>query len=521
MLTRIPLDGVEIIHPGGTVPIPAELGPGDRFHLFFSSDATRDGRSSDITDYNRFVQNVADSASLGSSEGISWFAVASTSTVNARDNAIVTSPVYNTKNYTVTDTDMELVATDSTDMWDGTLLKSVEWDEFGMQVVGDAWTGSLDNGLAASITNGFTINETLGSPSSNGVDPARAWCGRTLSTENTWLHFLAPAQTTLLHLYALSEELQVAVLPFPRDFAWQGNGIGEWNVPGNWNLGQGFPNHPNHTARFADAISRPTTIVTNEPVSVNRIEFDNTSNSYAIGGLGSVNLMANTAPTPFTPTINVQGAHQFQAIVNLHNDTSIDVVSGSKLLFNNILNLMGNTLTKTGGGEIAVRNDLNTDGGTIDVQQGMISGNGTIRGHVNNKGGTLSPGNSDRVKQVTENPVPNGNSTRFLTQDETDAVANHDQRTLKGSVKPDGTLEVDPLNGFQPVIGDRYVLFNFISTIDKFNAITLPQLPTGLAWDMATLPTEGSLTAVPEPAGIVLYLLGFFGVIILVSSRNF
>ena len=114
VLTRIPLDGVEIIHPGGTVPIPAELGPGDRFHLFFSSDATRDGQSSDITDYNRFVQNVADSASLGSSEGISWFAVASTSTVNARDNAIVTSPVYNTKNYTVTDTDMELVATDST-----------------------------------------------------------------------------------------------------------------------------------------------------------------------------------------------------------------------------------------------------------------------------------------------------------------------------------------------------------------------------------------------------------------------
>jgi len=387
-----PLDGAEIVSPGGNIPIPTELRPGDRFHLFFSSNATRDGTSADIADYNSFVQNAADSTGIGGSEGVSWFAVASTVTVNARDNVIVTAPVYNTRNYTITESDMELVATGSTDMWDGTILKSVEWDEFGGQVIGDAWTGSLDDGLAASLANGFTTNEYLGSPSPNGVDPARAWCGRTFRTDDTWLHFLNPTQSTLLHVFAVSEELQIAVPAFPSLYEWQGDGVGEWSVAANWDLGQGFPNHPNHTARFAGAIGRPTTVVTNDPVSVNRIDFDNTSNSYAVGGLGNVNLMANTAPTPLSPAIFVQGAHQFQAIVNLHNDTTANVVSSSALSFDNPLNLLGNTLTKNGEGTLNINNILTTGGGTLVVSQGVVGGEGRIGGDLINDGGSISPG---------------------------------------------------------------------------------------------------------------------------------
>jgi len=402
---RCRVDGVEFISLGGNIPIPAELGPGDRFHLIFSSNATRDGTSGDIANYNSFVQEAADSAGVGGSEGVSWFAVASTETVNARDNVIVTAPVYNTRNYTDTDSDMELVATDSTDMWDGSILESVDWDEFGGRVGGDAWTGSLDNGLAASIANGFTANEYLGSPSTNDMVPASAWCGRTFRTDDTWLHFFNPAQTTLLHVFAISEELQIAVPAFPSHFEWHGDGVGEWNVAANWDLGQGFPNHPNHTARFAGAIGRPTTVVTNDPVSVNRIEFDNTSNRYAIGGLGSVNLVANTAPTPLDPAIVVQGTHQFQAIVNVHNDTTVDIASGSKLSFNNLLNLTGNTLTKTGTGTLAINNQLNTGDGTLIGAEGTISGSGTVGGSLSNQGGTLSPGSSPALVASVPEPV--------------------------------------------------------------------------------------------------------------------
>ena len=69
---------------------------------------------------------------------------------------------------------------------------------------------------------------------------------------------------------------------------------------------------------------------------------------------------------------------------------------------NNALNLNGNTLTKTGDGELAIRNDLLTNGGTVNVQQGIVSGNGTISGDVTNDGGIISPGNASSVSAVPE-----------------------------------------------------------------------------------------------------------------------
>ena len=47
---------------------------------------------------------------------------------------------------------------------------------------------------------------------------------------------------------------------------------------------------------------------------------------------------------------------------------------------------------------------LSLGGGTIDIQQGSVSGNGTIGGDVNNNGGTISPGNS--LQQTSAVPEP-------------------------------------------------------------------------------------------------------------------
>ena len=77
------------------------------------------------------------------------------------------------------------------------------------------------------------------------------------------------------------------------------------------------------------------------------------------------------------PTIAVQsGDHQFQTIVNLIEDTTVDITSGSTLEFNNGLFLNGNTLTKTGGGTLAVNNDVISAGGKIDLQLESVSGIG-------------------------------------------------------------------------------------------------------------------------------------------------
>jgi len=55
---------------------------------------------------------------------------------------------------------------------------------------------------------------------------------------------------------------------------------------------------------------------------------------------------------------------------------------------------MGNTFTKTGGGDLAIGNDLITGGVTLNMLQKSMSGNGTITADVAILGGTISSGSS-------------------------------------------------------------------------------------------------------------------------------
>ena len=180
----------------------------------------------------------------------------------------------------------------------------------------------------------------------------------------------------------------------PTSFTWAADGLGDWSQSGSWSPSGGPPGSASHTAAFAGSITGPTTAVTNGAVTVNRVVFNNTNHSFVVAGFGSVNLAVSTSETPENPSIAAQGSHEFQAIVNLHNDTLVDIASGSTLEFNNRLFLNGNVLTKTGAGELAVNNILSSDDGVLNCEEGVCSGSGTIGGDLNNVGGTISPGTS-------------------------------------------------------------------------------------------------------------------------------
>ena len=184
--------------------------------------------------------------------------------------------------------------------------------------------------------------------------------------------------------------------PAITDFTWTQDRLGDWASNSNWLPGSGPPDGPNDKAIFQDraSITGPTNVSTAVPVTVNRIEFSNTNHNFIIGGFGSVNMSATTTPISEDPSISVQGTHKFQAVVNLLNDTAVDVASESTLTFSNTLDLMSHTLTKTGAGTMAILNNLVLGDGAVQIQQGTVSGNGTIGGDVVNDGGTISPGNS-------------------------------------------------------------------------------------------------------------------------------
>ena len=191
-------------------------------------------------------------------------------------------------------------------------------------------------------------------------------------------------------------------------FTWQADDVGNWADSNNWSFSppasNGTANNGNHTAIFGSATSTNTTVVTNASVTLNRIEFNSSTNSYVLAGSGSVNLADTTATNSVDPSMTVLGTHEFQAGVNLMANASVDVASNSTLTFNNALRLMGNTLTKNGDGTMDINNVLSLGGGTIDIQQGSVSGHGTIGGDVNNNGGTISPG--DSLQQTSAVPEP-------------------------------------------------------------------------------------------------------------------
>ena len=195
------------------------------------------------------------------------------------------------------------------------------------------------------------------------------------------------------------------VRPDSTQFTWNKDASGDWQDQNNWSFNQApkprLPNGIDHAAIFGDVITSTNTVFINSPVTAGVITFAN-SNRYVIAGAGGVNIEAGTAgATLFV----LQGEHEFQTPVDLITDADVQVVDGAKLIFNNTLKLNGNTLTKTGNGEVAIRNDLVSGSGTIDIQGGTVSGNGTVGGDLINGGGMISPGNSAAVGAVVPEPA--------------------------------------------------------------------------------------------------------------------
>jgi hypothetical protein len=179
-----------------TIPfVPSDLNPGDEYHVAFVTATGRNALSSDIADYNAFVQSQAEAAgSVTENWGVSWFAIASTAAVNASDNiAVSTAPIYLL-------TDVRL-ADDATDLWDGTIQNLLNINQFEQtESSADIWTGTQSDGTAF-------LTQQLGT-----ANPRQGFSGSLLAAD--WVSFgNSEDATTLRATYAVSE--RVNVIPEP------------------------------------------------------------------------------------------------------------------------------------------------------------------------------------------------------------------------------------------------------------------------------------------------------------------
>jgi hypothetical protein len=192
--------------PPTALTAPAGLAPGTHFRFIYLTSGGTQATSSDIAYYNSFVQSDA-SGSTFAGATVNWKAVASTATVNARDNVGgygTSVPVYLVTGTRVSDN----MTTSAGGLWSGTLLAAprflIDGTDIGFEEV---WTGSFDDGTAY-------LALTLGA--------ANPVVGLADQTNGLWILYFNPNRSETRKIYAVSEELVVppSATPVPTLSQW-------------------------------------------------------------------------------------------------------------------------------------------------------------------------------------------------------------------------------------------------------------------------------------------------------------
>ncbi len=150
---------------------PSGLSPGDQFRLLFVTSTKRDATSTDIDDYNTFVQTAAAASHADISHG--FYAVASTADDDARDNTKTTGtgvPIYWLGGNKLAD--------NNADFYDGTWDdENNVTDESGSAYTDlgaphNVWTGSDDSGTGYTspvLGSEVRLSRVLGTSASGGA----------------------------------------------------------------------------------------------------------------------------------------------------------------------------------------------------------------------------------------------------------------------------------------------------------------------------------------------------------------
>jgi hypothetical protein len=181
------------------IATPSSLNPGDQYRLAFVTSGTIDATSSDIATYNTFVTVAANVVPELAALNTSWFAVASTSTIDARDNT-GTNPGLSAGVPIFLLNDTKLVDS-NTDLWDGTIdtkFNRTAADTESTVPFHIVWTGSLQSGVK------FSDNDALGQ--------SEAVVGFTTQVDTGWVASAIPPTSQQHFLYAMSAPLTVPAL---------------------------------------------------------------------------------------------------------------------------------------------------------------------------------------------------------------------------------------------------------------------------------------------------------------------
>jgi hypothetical protein len=184
--------------PTGEHPIHGEAWQiGDTYHLMFTTSTTTNLVDNHGIDYwNAYVNSVADGSSVTGMAEQTWFVLASATNIAARDNAVVSAPVYLIHPIQ----GVLMVASNYNDMWDGSILNR-GWDENLGVASGEIWSGSQADGTRHVNYEIDAAGTTVRSGNGTG-----SW---------NWFANRTHAETDNKRFYALSAPIEIVNPPPP------------------------------------------------------------------------------------------------------------------------------------------------------------------------------------------------------------------------------------------------------------------------------------------------------------------
>jgi hypothetical protein len=216
------------------------------------------------------------------------------------------------------------------------------------------------------------------------------------------------------------------------------------------------------------------------------------------------NALANFATNASNGSFTLSADRNFTTGGNLTNAGIVNVQkstgTGSTAL------IIGGTgiYSQTGGtttvdGRLTASGGINISGGFLyGNAAGSLSGNaGTLVGNLSLTGGTLNPG--DGLKKIGDLNITGTYSESgagILNIDLDGIVANskYDVLNVSGAATLGGTITIDLITGFNPVVGNSWDVLNYASATGAFSTVNLPTAPVGDHYVFACGATNCTLT---------------------------
>jgi hypothetical protein len=111
--------------------------------------------------------------------------------------------------------------------------------------------------------------------------------------------------------------------------------------------------------------------------------------------------------------------------------------------------------------------------------------------------GTFSPGHSPGTAEFGSLAMLD--TTLLIMEIAGRNAGQFDHITVTGELIFDGILDIRLLNGFMPIDGDAFDLFDWGSAQGQFDQVLLPTLDPGLAWDLSRLYLDGTVAVLDPP----------------------